>query len=77
MSAEAAVVHTWRVGRWEVTLSMPPIAVGTVRHAVCEWSPAVPGRPLTASEQRQYDAGLAEAMQAASGSSPHPFRSRN
>lgn len=74
---EAAFVHTWKVGRWEVTLSTPPLAAGQVRHAVCEWSPALPGRPLTATEQRQYDAGLAEAIRVASGTSPHPFRSTN
>ena len=65
MSAEAAVVHFWQVGRWTVTLSMPRVVAGAVVCAVAEWSPALPGRPLTASEQRQYDAGLAEAMQSA------------
>jgi len=65
MSAEAALVHTWRVGRWTVTLSMPPLALGGVRHAVCEWEPCVPGRPLTESERREYDAGLSAAMEIA------------
>ena len=65
MSAEAAFVHAWQVGRWTVTLSMPPIAPGFIRQAVCEWSPAMPGRPLTASEHSQYRAGLAEAMRGA------------
>lgn len=65
MSAEAAIVHSWQVGRWTVTLSTPRLAAGQLRHAVCEWDPAVPGRPLTASEQQQYDAGLAKAMQLA------------
>ncbi len=65
MSAESLFTHTWQVGRWKVTLSVPPIAPGFVRHAVCEWDPAVPGRPLTASEQRQYEAGIAEATRAA------------
>ncbi len=61
MTAEAAITHTWRVGRWTVTLSAPLMGPGLVRHAVCEWDPAVPGRPLTAIEQRQFDAGIAEA----------------
>jgi hypothetical protein len=65
MSADAAFVHTWRVGRWTVTLTVPPIAPGFVRQAVAEWEPAMPGRPLTASEHAQYQAGLARAMQSA------------
>ena len=65
MCAEATFVHSWQVGRWTVTLSVPPISAGAVSHAVCEWTPKLPGRPLTASEQRQYDAGMADAMQRA------------
>ena len=62
MSAEAAYVHAWNVGRWKVTLFVPPIAPGFVRQAVAEWAPAMPERPLTASEQREYQAGFAEAI---------------
>lgn len=61
MSAEAGYVYTWQVGAFTVTLSMPPIVPGAVRHAVCEWAPSLPGRRLTPTEQRQYDAGLAAA----------------
>lgn len=64
MSAEAAFVHTWQVGPWTVTLSLPSLAFGTVRQAVCEWSPALPDRPLTADERDQYRAGLTEAVNA-------------
>lgn len=64
MAAEAAHVHTWRVGRWTVTLSMPPIAPGVIHNAVCEWDPAMPSRPLTASEQQQYQQGLQQAIRA-------------
>ena len=62
MSAEAAFVHTWRVGAWEVTLSAPRVVAGAVVCASVEWSPALPGRPLTPLERRQYDSGLATAM---------------
>lgn len=65
MSAESGFSHSWAVGRWTATLTMPPIVPGAVRHAICEWSPSLPGRRFTAAEQRQYDAGLAKAMQLA------------
>lgn len=64
MSAEAAFVHTWRVGPWTVALSLPPLAAGTVRQAVAEWSPALPDRPLTADEREQFRAGLSAAINA-------------
>lgn len=65
MSAEAAFVHTWQVGRWTVTLSLPPVVAGEVRHAVAEWAPSLPDRRFTPAERRQYEAGLAEAIDAA------------
>ncbi len=64
MSAEAAFVRSWQVGRWTVTLSVPSLVAGGVRHAVAEWEPSLPGRLLTAAEQRQYDAGLCAAIAA-------------
>lgn len=68
MSAEAALVHRFKVGRWSVEISVPPLAAGQVRHAVVEWSPRMPGRQLTASERQQYAAGLREAMVLATAS---------
>ncbi len=65
MSGEAAFVHSWQVGRWTVTLSMPRVVAGCVACASAEWSPSLPGRRFTAAEQRAYDAGLAKAMQLA------------
>ena len=64
MSAEAAFVRTWPVGRWTATLSVPSaaFAVGQPVHAVVEWSPAIPGRPLTPSELKQYRAGREAAF---------------
>lgn len=62
MSAEAAFTRTWKVGRWTVTLSVPPLVAGSVRHAVAEWEPGLPDRALTALEQRQYDEGLQAAF---------------
>ena len=65
MSAEAATVRAWRVGPWTVTLTMPPIVAGQAQHAVAEWTPSMPDRPFTATEKRQYEAGLFEAVAAA------------
>ena len=64
MSAEAAFVQSWQVGRWKVTLSVPSLVAGGVRHAVAEWEPNLPGRRLTASEQFEYDQGLCAAIAA-------------
>lgn len=62
MNAEAAFIRTWRVGRWTATLSVPAIVPGLDVHAVVQWSPAMPGRPLTASELAQYRAGREAAF---------------
>jgi hypothetical protein len=63
MSAEvAALSRTWSVGRWQVTLTTPQATPGKVRHAVFEWSPALPTRPLTKAEMRQYRAGRDRAV---------------
>ena len=65
MSGEAAFVHSWSVGAWTVTLSTPLLVPGDVQHAVCEWGPALPDRPLTCDEQRQFFDGLLAAGRAA------------
>jgi hypothetical protein len=64
MSAERAFVHSWQVGPWTVSLSLPPLVPGTVRQAVAEWSPALPNRPLTAAECKQFREGLSAAVNA-------------
>jgi hypothetical protein len=43
-------------------LTVPPIIPGQRGGAVVEWSPAMPGRPLTASERAQYQAGRDDAI---------------
>ena len=62
MAAEAAFIHSWRVGRWTATLTVPRVILGQLDDAVVEWSPAMPGRPLTASELAQYRAGRDAAL---------------
>jgi hypothetical protein len=62
MPIEPAFVHSWQVGRWTATLTVPPIIPGQRGTAVVEWSPAMPGRPLTATERAQYQAGRDEAI---------------
>ncbi len=62
MTAEApALVHTWQVGRFKVTLSVPPLHRGDVAHASVEWSPRLPER-LTTKEVTAYQRGLAAAL---------------
>ncbi|MDP9124023.1 MAG: hypothetical protein M3N82_05410 [Pseudomonadota bacterium] len=63
MSAEAAALaRTWSVGRWTVTVTLPEVAPGQMRHAVLEWSPAMPTRPLSKSQMRQYRRGRDRAL---------------
>jgi hypothetical protein len=57
MTSVTVFVRSWRVGRWTATLSVPAIVPGLDVHAVVQWSPAMPGRPLTSSELAQYRAG--------------------
>lgn len=58
MTAAAAMLsRSWRVGRWTVTLSIPALTPGLGAAGVVEWSPAMPGRPLTPSELAQYRSG--------------------
>ena len=63
-----SLVRSFTVGRYTVTLRVPPIERGSVRSMVCEWEPETPTR-LTKRELREYRAGrdaalaeLAEAM---------------
>ena len=58
MAAEAAALaRSWSVGRWTVTVTLPQVAPGQMCHAVIEWSPAMPTRPLSKSQMRQYRRG--------------------
>lgn len=55
------IQHTFAVGRFTCTITLPTLAEGLVMCSA-EWTPSVPCRQLTASEQRQYEAGRAEAI---------------
>lgn len=64
MTASAAIEHTFPVGRYRVTLTLPAsVTPGQPVAIACEWSPTLPGR-LSATELRQYRAGRALALQA-------------
>ena len=63
MTAHAALLsRSWRVGRWTVTLSIPALTPGLGAAGVVEWSPAMPGRPLTPSELAEYRRGRDSAL---------------
>jgi len=64
MAAQAIYEASWEVGRFRVTLTVPPIQAGAAICASCEWDPRMPGRPLTVSERAQYDAGMQKAIEA-------------
>jgi len=57
MSATApALVRSWQVGRYEVTLTVQSPIPGCITHALVEWSPHQPD-DLTVQELEQYRAG--------------------
>lgn len=64
MSASLAVEHVFKVGKFTVVMSFPAtVDKGSLilsMHA--EWSPRMPGRPLTPTELDQYRTGRAEAV---------------
>lgn len=62
MPGDAILSRSWRVGRWTVTLSIPGLTPGLGAAGVVEWSPAMPGRPLTPTELAQYRAGRDAAL---------------
>ncbi len=66
MTAEAAaVVRRVRIGRYWLTITVPKLRRGEVRHSVCEWEPRVPAS-LTETERRIYQrAVLAATIEAA------------
>lgn len=62
MSAKAAaLVRTWAVGKYTVTLTVPRLRRGGVQSAVFEWAPEQPSQ-LTGAEAEQYRAGRDEAF---------------
>lgn len=64
MSAEAAALtHSWPVGQFTATMSVPKLRQGQVLAGVIEWEPHVP-QHLTAEESEQYRAGRDAAIKA-------------
>ena len=64
MSAEsAALTHSWPVGQFTATMSVPKLRHSQVLSAVVEWQPHVP-QCLTDEEIAQYRAGRTAAIQA-------------
>ena len=61
MSADAAIVRSWPVGKRTCTLTVPRFKPGTVIHAVAEWVTDEPAR-LTTEEWAQYQAGRNHAI---------------
>lgn len=64
MSAEsAALVHSWSVGQYTATLTVPKAKPGVPVMAVIEWDPEMPER-LSPDEIKQYRAGRNAALAA-------------
>lgn len=64
MSAEApSLIRTFKVGRYDCTLTVPAIRPGAACMAVVEWSPCVPER-LTSEEAAEYRREMAAAVAA-------------
>ena len=61
MSANAAIVRRWKVGKYICEMSMSSPAPDTAIHLVCEWSSCVP-TTLTRSERRAYQRGRDAAV---------------
>lgn len=62
MSAtKPAVSHTWQVGRYTATLSIPRLEPGVPVSCLIEWSPHMPKR-LTPQEMKAYRAGRDAAI---------------
>ncbi len=52
----AAMVRTWRVGKRQVTVTVPQVRTGQVATAAIEWHPDLPRR-LSRREWKQYRTG--------------------
>ena len=77
-AAASSLVKTWAVGRYEVTLTVPPLLRGQVVHGSVEWSPSLPGE-LTSEEKEAYRCGLKQALAslAVTGTVTRPGLSRS
>ncbi len=56
MGEAVAMMRSWRVGKREVTLTVPQPRSGQVATAAIEWHPDMPRR-LSRREWKQYRAG--------------------
>jgi hypothetical protein len=56
-----ALVRTWAVGSYQVTLSVPMPRAGQTLSCVMEWTPELPEH-LTDAEVEQYRAGRDRAI---------------
>ena len=61
MSAEAAFVRSWSVGKFRATLSCPRPRPGVTASAVIEWFPHPPQR-MKPAEVTEYRAGRDSAL---------------
>ncbi len=59
MNRKEKLVRTYKIGRFEVEFSSPPIVHGGLTHMHCAWSPAVPEQ-LTLQELARYYEVMAE-----------------
>ncbi len=57
-----ALVRTFKVGRFECTLTFPQTARSSVLAMSAEWSPSMPER-LTTAELKQYRVGRNAAIE--------------
>ena len=62
MSAEKAIVRTWRVGRFTAELSVRKPQPGVMASAVIDWSPGIP-HDLTERDLEKYRAGRRKAIE--------------
>lgn len=63
MSGEAAaLIRSWPVGPWTVTLTAPTPRAGSLNSIAMEWNPGLPDRPLSADELQQYRDGRNAAI---------------
>jgi hypothetical protein len=60
-AAAAALVRSFRVGKWTCTMTFPRPQRGAVLCMATEWSPSVPRR-LSAAQMREYRSGRDRAL---------------
>ncbi len=69
------VKRTFAVGPWEVTIHVPQLVGDSINEVECWWLPSTPDRPLSDSEQQQYESGIAAAIAVAGWPQPGSSRS--